>query len=866
MQVVFFVQKDFFKQNSVIFSILKYLSEKSELYVISSADVKISMSMSNPKITFLNIPEQNHITTFTDYMSSISPQMLFLMSDVETCMNIFNKLNERQINKTFNIITYICAKYTFERPELIEQINPDHILVSNDNFKNSLILTGINSDKVSVLPFWVLPNEIPNEIPNELVNKIDKTEARIKFKMIEQDDFVILNPNPNKSSSGLDRTIDVFIKFLAKHSYMNEFGRIEPNEKIKLYLRFGLDELNNPDGYDIINQVKVACISNGLNYDQVLIKNIFTSNLNNVDEVNNLLNSCDVGISTNVDENYLCVENLIHGLLCNPQIFACEFQESLCANIKPVCELYKPNSNGSIGGYRKYCSVNEIVDVIEEYYQDKNLLKTRGQTLSKEILNMYGKNKAVETIKEIFDKIIFAKQTIAQQQTLLKTQMQKRDPTLYLKQYQFYMGLKYHMEEALDEYKLDANISTNCPDIALFSSHYYSQIRELCDEKIFDYCFIGSINSCYERRVWVIEFAKKYFTPNSIFVNTDVNESNANWTKLGDYDLSYAGLGFCPKSCEDNQSKKVQYREIKDNLFYFQTMKQSKYVLCPAGDSLWSFRFYEVLMCESIPIVELSRHTFRTIEESYINYEHIKLSDILNKTNDEVYKTLFDEEKYHQMVMINTSKFCKYHMLNKQLLFEKSLITNYLNSIGFMEFENYSHQIYSQIIDLMLLTNKPNLKIMEIGFNAGHSAETFLSSSSNSTLTSFNLGIHNYVLPAHEYINKTFFNRHKLILGDSTKTIPLFTQSNPDIKFDVIFIDGCHEYEFAKADIENCSKLAHSDTIVILDDTMTNLNWQRQWNVGPSRAWDEYVKAGKIIEINRKDYCIGRGMSWGFYS
>ena len=39
--------------------------------------------------------------------------------------------------------------------------------------------------------------------------------------------------------------------------------------------------------------------------------------------------------------------------------------------------------------------------------------------------------------------------------------------------------------------------------------------------------------------------------------------------------------------------------EVDNNKFYFETMTQSKFVLCPAGDAPWSFRFYETIMCHS---------------------------------------------------------------------------------------------------------------------------------------------------------------------------------------------------------------------------------------------------------------------------
>ncbi len=154
---------------------------------------------------------------------------------------------------------------------------------------------------------------------------------------------------------------------------------------------------------------------------------------------------------------------------------------------------------------------------------------------------------------------------------------------------------------------------------------------------------------------------------------------------------------------------------------------------------------------------------------------------------------------------------------------------------------------------------------MEIGFNGGHSSELFLSSNKNIEVVSFDIGEHNYVKLGKEFIDKTYPNRHELIIGNSLETLPYYS-SNVNKKFDIIFIDGGHTYDVVKGDIINCKKLAHDKSIVIMDDTITNHGLLRHWNLGPNRAWKEAKEWNIIKELGSVDYSPGRGQSWGYYN
>jgi predicted O-methyltransferase YrrM len=173
---------------------------------------------------------------------------------------------------------------------------------------------------------------------------------------------------------------------------------------------------------------------------------------------------------------------------------------------------------------------------------------------------------------------------------------------------------------------------------------------------------------------------------------------------------------------------------------------------------------------------------------------------------------------------------------------------------------------HQQRVDMYSLIKHyaPDTKtILEIGFNGGHSADSFLKYNTQAKLVSFDIGAHAYVKDGKEYVDQKYPGRHTLIIGDSTKTIPVYQADQP---FDVIFIDGGHEYPIAKADLENCKRLAHKNTLVMVDDIVKRTDWVEYYNRGPNRAWEEAKKSGLIKEIDSEDYSHGRGMAWGRYN
>ena len=123
-------------------------------------------------------------------------------------------------------------------------------------------------------------------------------------------------------------------------------------------------------------------------------------------------------------------------------------------------------------------------------------------------------------------------------------------------------------------------------------------------------------------------------------------------------------------------------------------------------------------------------------------------------------------------------------------------------------------------------------------------------------VVSFGLGEHRCTKVAKRLIDTRFPTRHTLIYGDSRTTVPGFKAGNPAARFDLVFIDGGHDYEVAKADIINMKPLCTQEAVVIMDDLVP---WM-SYGEGPTQAWGEAIREG----IVRQEELVqdGRKRSW----
>lgn len=116
-------------------------------------------------------------------------------------------------------------------------------------------------------------------------------------------------------------------------------------------------------------------------------------------------------------------------------------------------------------------------------------------------------------------------------------------------------------------------------------------------------------------------------------------------------------------------------------------------------------------------------------------------------------------------------------------------------------------------------------QLLEVGFNAGHSALLALSANPSLVYHGVDLGIHRYTAPCVDYLKAEFPGRVHFWQGDSREVLPYLATLRSDLDFDVFHVDGGHTSELCRADIANCLRLARGGRgkHLLLDDI--NASW-----------------------------------------
>jgi hypothetical protein len=205
---------------------------------------------------------------------------------------------------------------------------------------------------------------------------------------------------------------------------------------------------------------------------------------------------------------------------------------------------------------------------------------------------------------------------------------------------------------------------------------------------------------------------------------------------------------------------------------------------------------------------------------------------------------------------VTTNSICKINDCNSICEFLK--MRNIKIRQGYItQVDEHANKLLTHLKSVCDLNNIKN--VIEIGFLAGHSAELFLKLNNHVNVTSIDDGALQSVSAGKEYINLNYPNRHTLIKGNSNIILNNDKLNDSQLKYDIILIDGSFKYDIVKQDIILSKKLAHSDTILIINNVLKNKFWMKYWTEEVSNATADLVSSGFITNLHNIDIDMGRG-------
>lgn len=138
--------------------------------------------------------------------------------------------------------------------------------------------------------------------------------------------------------------------------------------------------------------------------------------------------------------------------------------------------------------------------------------------------------------------------------------------------------------------------------------------------------------------------------------------------------------------------------------------------------------------------------------------------------------------------------------------------------------------------------------ILEIGCRTGISITQLLSAmvlSPPEKVVLCDIFNDGFISPMLVKMNLQYFNipldNIQFLKGDSLKIIPEYKKNNPDQQFDYILVDGNHDKDVARKDLENVFKLIKPAGIIVFDDLSEDgCNLIDVWNNFKAAYKDEF--------------------------
>ena len=114
-----------------------------------------------------------------------------------------------------------------------------------------------------------------------------------------------------------------------------------------------------------------------------------------------------------------------------------------------------------------------------------------------------------------------------------------------------------------------------------------------------------------------------------------------------------------------------------------------------------------------------------------------------------------------------------------------------------------------------------------------------------------------YGYRARKYFAARYGERLRVVDGDSTRTVPSYLASHPEVRCDLIVVDGAHNYVGPVLDAVNLMHAGSCGTHLIMDDVCDPASCHAHGpdgrdavaQIGPTQAWTELKRAGYAREL-----------------
>eukprot|EP00668_Euglena_longa_P002125 GGOE01002464.1.p1 GENE.GGOE01002464.1~~GGOE01002464.1.p1 ORF type:complete len:300 (-),score=77.77 GGOE01002464.1:203-1102(-) len=136
--------------------------------------------------------------------------------------------------------------------------------------------------------------------------------------------------------------------------------------------------------------------------------------------------------------------------------------------------------------------------------------------------------------------------------------------------------------------------------------------------------------------------------------------------------------------------------------------------------------------------------------------------------------------------------------------------------------------------------------VVEVGFNAGHSAHAMLSARDDVIVHTFDVFAHPYSLPLAQILLERHPTRFFPHVGRSQNTLGSFPL--PDVG--LFLIDGSHRLLDVQVDIANARAMAGRDSFIVCDDILPE---NKRFGIGPAAAWERAIVDTHVVELERHE-------------